>query len=78
MEKEIIEIIKKELEQKQEISINNLLKEDLNITSFKMMLIVMQVEENLNIDLDFSILPNLKTVSDFIQWVIECRKSQSR
>lgn len=72
MENEIIKIIQKHTNQ--EINLNSMLKDDLELDSLSMMIVITEIERTLNININFSLIQHIATVNDFINC---CIKSQS-
>lgn len=70
MENEIIKIIQKHTNQT--ISLESKLKDDLQLDSFSMMIIITEIETSQNIDINLALIQHIVTVNDFIDC---CRKS---
>lgn len=76
MEKKVIEIISAQVENTTEVSSVSLLREDLGLSSFSLMVIICDTEDLFNIELNLSDISQVRTVSDYISLVEQSLKLQ--
>jgi acyl carrier protein len=70
LEKQIISIIKDNIEEKYDVTANTDLRNELGLDSFDTMMIINAIEDDFDITIEESDFDNIKTVLDIIQLLL--------